>query len=50
MNEMLEMTVIIGEDQIARVNVFNRFMGSGYAVQHEINQLRFYYDLNEIEG
>ena len=50
LNEMLEMSMEIGKDQIARVNVVNRFMGSGYAVHHEINKLRFYYDLNEIEG
>ena len=49
-NEMLEMSVTIGRDQIARVDVGDRYMGPGYAAHHEINKLRFYYDLNGIEG
>ena len=49
LNEMLELTVAIGMDQIARVTVTNGHMGSGYCVKKNINKLRFYYDLKDIE-
>ena len=48
LNEMLEMSMEIGKDQIARVKVVNRHIGPEYVVRHEINQLRFYYDLHEM--
>ncbi len=46
-NEMLELSVTIGEDQIARVTIKNENMGD-YQVQREINKLRFYYDLKDL--
>lgn len=48
--EMFYLTVEIGKDQIARVVIENPDMGNGYRVEREINKLRFYYDLNRIEG
>ncbi len=47
--EHLDLTVEIGKDQIARVVVKNDYMGNGYQEQCEINKLRFYYDLKDIE-
>ena len=37
------------EDQIARVIIKNDYIGNGYHVKHEINKLRFYYDLKDVE-
>ena len=48
-DELLELTVGIGRDQIARAVIRNRSYGQGKPVEHEINKLRFYYDLNGIE-
>lgn len=47
-DEKFVLSVIIGKDQIARVVIKNDYMGTGYQVQHEINKLRFYYDLKEV--
>ena len=47
-NEKFYLSVEIGEDQIARVNIKNNYIGENYHVSKEINQLRFYYDLNGI--
>lgn len=47
-DEKFDLSVIIGKDQIARVVIKNDYMGTGYQVQHEINKLRFYYDLKDI--
>lgn len=49
-DEKFDLSVEIGKDQIARVVIKNDYMGNGYQVHHEINKLRFYYDLNDIEG
>ena len=49
-NENFDMSVEIGKDQIARVVIKNKDMGTGYQVKSEINKLRFYYDLKDIEG
>lgn len=47
-DEKFDLSVIIGKDQIARVVIKNDYMGKGYQVQHEINKLRFYYDLKDV--
>ena len=47
-NEKFYLSVEIGGDQIARVNIKNNYIGENYHVSKEINQLRFYYDLNGI--
>ena len=49
-DENFDMSVEIGKDQIARVVIKNKDMGTGYQVKSEINKLRFYYDLKDIEG
>lgn len=48
-DEIFELTVELGKDQIARAMIQNLYMSNGYQVQCEINKLRFYYDLNDIE-
>ena len=48
-DEKFDLTVEIGKDQIARVVIKNDYMGNDYQEQCEINKLRFYYDLNDIE-
>lgn len=48
-DEKFDLSVEIGKDQIARVVIKNDYIGNGYQVNHEINKLRFYYDLNDIE-
>jgi len=48
-DEKLNLSVEIGKDQIARVVIKNDYIGNGYQVQHEINKLRFYYDLKDVE-
>ncbi|MGN0575143.1 MAG: Hsp70 family protein [Ruminococcus sp.] len=48
-DEKFDLSVEIGKDQIARVVIKNDYIGNGYQVHHEINKLRFYYDLNGIE-
>ena len=48
-DEKFDLTVGIGKDQIARVVIKNDYIYSGYQVEREINKLRFYYDLKDIE-
>lgn len=48
-DERFDLSVEIGKDQIARVIIKNDNMGSNYQIKHEINKLRFYYDLKDIE-
>lgn len=48
-DEKFDLSVEIGRDQIARVVIKNDYIGNGYQVQHEINKLRFYYDLKDVE-
>lgn len=48
-DEQFDLSVEIGKDQIARVVIKNDYIGNGYSVQHEINKLRFYYDLKDVE-
>lgn len=49
MDEKFDLWVRIGKDQIARVVTKNEYIGNGYRVEYEINNLRFYYDLKDIE-
>jgi molecular chaperone DnaK len=49
-DEKIDLTVRIEKDQIARVVIKNESMGKEYQEVREINKLRFYYDLNDIEG
>lgn len=48
-NEMLTLSAEIGKEQIARVTVSNPNINPDYSETVEINQLRFYYDLSDIE-
>ena len=48
-DEKFDLAVGIGKDQIARVVIKNDYIGNGYRVEREINKLRFYYDLKDIE-
>jgi molecular chaperone DnaK len=48
-DEKFDLSVGIGKDQIARVVIKNDYIGIGYRVEREINKLRFYYDLKDIE-
>lgn len=48
-DEKFDLSVEIGKDQIARVVIKNDYIGNGYRVEREINKLRFYYDLKDIE-
>lgn len=48
-DETFDLWVEIGRDQVARITIRNAYIGSGYQVRREINKLRFYYDLNDIE-
>ncbi len=48
-NEMLTLSAEIGKDQIAKVTVSNPNISPDYHETVEINQLRFYYDLSDIE-
>lgn len=48
-DEQFDLSVEIGKDQISRVVIKNDYIGSGYKVQREINKLRFYYDLKDVE-
>ena len=48
-DEKFDLSVEIGKDQIARVVIKNDYIGNGYQVHNEINKLRFYYDLNDVE-
>ena len=50
LNEQFVLSVEIKKDQIARVIIKNKDIGNGYQEVREINKLRFYYDLNDIEG
>ncbi|MDE6729406.1 MAG: Hsp70 family protein [Oscillospiraceae bacterium] len=49
-DEKFYLSMEIGKDQIARVIIQNPYMGNSYQEVQEINKLRFYYDLNDIEG
>lgn len=49
-DEEFVLSVEIGQDQIAKVVIKNGYIGSEYKVCREINKLRFYYDLKDIEG
>lgn len=48
-DEMFNLSVEIGKDQIARVTIKNPYISDTYQEVYEINKLRFYYDLNEVE-
>lgn len=48
-DEKFDLSVGIGKDQVARVVIKNDYIGNGYRVEREINKLRFYYDLKDIE-
>lgn len=48
-DEKFDLSLEIGKYQIARVVIKNDCMGRDYQVKHEINKLRFYYDLKEVE-
>ncbi|MEE5993612.1 MAG: Hsp70 family protein [Oscillospiraceae bacterium] len=50
LNEKFDMTIKIGIDQIATVTIRNDAIKNGYQEMQKINKLRFYYDLNGIEG
>lgn len=47
-DEKFDLAVGIGKDQIARVVIKNDYIGNGYRVEREINKLRFYYDLKDV--
>ncbi len=49
MDEKFDLWVRIGKDQIARVVIKNEYIGNGYRVEYEMNKLRFYSDLKDIE-
>lgn len=48
-DEQFDLSVEIGKDQIARVIIRNPYISDDYREVREINKLRFYYDLNDIE-
>lgn len=48
-DEQFDLSVEIGKDQIARVIIRNSYISDDYREVREINKLRFYYDLNDIE-
>lgn len=48
-DERFDLSVEIGDDQIAKVCIENPYIENGYKEVREINKLRFYYDLNDIE-
>jgi len=48
-DEKFDLSAEIGKDQIARVIIKNASMGNKYQLTKEINKLRFYYDLKDIE-
>ena len=50
LDEKFNMSVEIGTNQIARVSIENPNIANEYRETYEINQLRFYYDLDGIEG
>ena len=47
-DEIFTLSVKIGNDQIARIAIRNNYIGKGYQVEREINKLRFYYDLKDV--
>lgn len=48
-DEMFELSVEIGNNQIAKAEIKNKKFGDEYKVVQDINKLRFYYDLKDIE-
>lgn len=48
LNENLSLSASIDNDQIARFKITNANMGNNYCKIIEINKLKFYYDLSEI--
>lgn len=48
MTEKLVLTSNIDMNQIANICIENKSMGLGYRVEHQINKLKFYYDLTQI--
>lgn len=48
-DEKFDLSVSIGKDQIARVDIENNYIYYGYHAMSEINKLRFYYDLTDVE-
>jgi hypothetical protein len=51
LNELIEVGAQIGLDQIARINIHNKFMGniqSNPPHEVEINKLTFYYDISDL--
>ncbi|MCM1329126.1 MAG: Hsp70 family protein [Ruminococcus sp.] len=49
LDEKFEVNAEIGKNQIARITVKNNDIGSEYQEICELNKLKFYYDLNDIE-
>lgn len=49
LQEKLELSATIDQDQIAVLKIANPYMGNNYAEKLEINKLKFYYDLSEIK-
>ena len=49
LEEKLEISASITSDQIAQVQVANRFMGKDYSKTVSINKLKFYYDLSPVK-
>lgn len=48
LTENLVLTSNIDINQIANISIENKSMGTGYKVEHQINKLKFYYDLTNI--
>ncbi len=48
-DEMFELSIEIGKNQIAKAEIKNKKFGDEYKVVQDINKLRFYYDLKDIE-
>ncbi len=48
-DEMFSLTLEIRKDQTACAVIKNEYIAKDYQVQREINKLRFYYDLKDIE-
>lgn len=50
LQEELELSSEIKMDQTAKITIRNKTMGSDQNTYHEINKLKFYYDLHQISG
>jgi hypothetical protein len=52
LNEKIRLIAEIGDDQIAKVDLYNSFMGNNVPISSnkvEINQLTYYYDISDLE-